>query len=84
MANDCIHCRQPRPSFDDHEVCAQCRVAAGICQLDASNPCSVCEAWPVKTWNKLRSLCDPRLTAIQRGGQHWEAAFPQIEAWTTN
>ena len=28
-----------------------------------------------------RSLVDPRARAIQRGRQHWSAAFPRLEAW---
>ena len=45
----------------------------------------MCEAWPVKTWNKLRkSLSDARLRSIQRGRQHWTAAFFQFEALITN
>ena len=45
--------------------------------------CSVCEAWPVKAWNKLRrSLGDASLRAIQRGKPHW--TFPCIEALITN
>ena len=85
MVNECVRCRRPRPPFDDHTVCPQCRVAAGLYQLDASHPCSVCGTWPVRTWNKLRkSLGDARLRSIQRGRQHWTSAFPQIEAWITN
>ena len=85
MPNDCIRCRQPRPSIDDHELCAQCKMAAGMCHVDASNPISVCEAVCVKTWDKLRrSLSDARLRAIQRERPHWTTAFPQIEAWIAN
>ena len=85
MLNKCVRCRRPRPSFDDHTVCPQCWVAAGLCQVDAPHPCSVCAAWPVRTWNKLRkSLGDVRLRSIQRGRQHWTSAFPQIEAWIIN
>ena len=33
-------------------------------------------------WGKLRrSLVDARARAIQRGRQHWSAAFPRLEAW---
>ena len=85
MPNECVYCRQPRPSFDDHELCAQCRVAAGKWLLDTSIPCGVCEVWRVKTWNKLRkALGDARTRAIQRGQPHWTSAFPQIEAWITS
>ena len=85
MPNDCIRCRRTRLPFDDHELCAQCRVAAGTCLLDSSNPCSVCEVWTVKTWNKLRkALGDARTRAFQRGKPHWTTAFSQIEAWITN
>ena len=80
MPNDFNRCRRPRPSFDDHEG----RVAAGICLLDTSNPCSVCENWPVQTWNKLRkALADARTKANQRGKTYWTSAFSQIEAWIT-
>ena len=85
MPYECIRCRRPRPSFDDHELCAQCRVAAGKFLLDTSNPCGVYEVWPMKTRNKLRkALGDARTRAIQQGKQHWTSAFSQIEAWITN
>ena len=85
MAIECIRCRRSRPSFDDHKLCTQCRVAAGQCLLDTSNPCSVCEVWPVKTWNKLRkALGDAKTRAVQQGKLHWTSAFSQIEAWITN
>ena len=62
-----------------------CMVAALTCLLDSSNPCSVCEVWTVKTWNKLRkALGDARMRAFQRGKPHWTTAFSQIEAWITN
>ena len=52
--------------------------------LDTSNACSVCENWPVKTWNKLRrALFDARTKASQWGRPYWTSAFPQIEAWIT-
>ena len=62
-----------------HLMITSCRVAANKCLLDTSNPCSVCEVWSVKTWNKLRkALGDARTRAIQRGNPHWISAFPQI------
>ena len=85
MSNVCDRCRRPRPSFDDHASCPQCRIAAGICLVDVSNPCTICENWTTRTWNKLRkSLVDARLRITQRGRQHWKSAFPYIEAWMTN
>ena len=85
MVNECVSCRRPRSSFDDNTTCAQCRVAAGFCQLDSSHPCSVCEAWPKRSLRKLRkSLCDLKIRAIQRGRQHWMSAIPHIEAWIAN
>ena len=87
VGTTCVRCRQPRPSFDHHELCAQCGVAAGKCLLHVgtSNPCSVFEVWPVKTWNKLRkALGDARTRAIQRGKPRWTSAFPQIVAWIAN
>ena len=85
MPHECVRCRRPRPSFEDHELCAQCRVAAGKCLLDTSNPCCVCKVWPVKTWNKLRrSLSNARTRAIQQGKPHWTSAFPQIQSWITS
>ena len=85
MPHECVRCRRPRPSFEDHELCAQCRVAAGKCLLDTSYPCCVCKVWPVKTQNKLRrSLSNARTRAIQQGKPHWTSAFPQIQAWITS
>ena len=85
MVNECVRCRRPRPSFDDHTACAQCWVAAGLCQVYASHPCNVCEALSVSTWNKLRkSLGDAKFTATQRGRQYLTSAFPHIEAWIAN
>ena len=85
MVNRCARCKRPTPSFDDHTTCPQCRLAAGFCQVDASHPCSVCKAWPRRTWFKLRrSLCDAKARAGQRGKQHWMSAFPHIEAWIAN
>ena len=84
MTNECIRCRRSRPSFDDHELCPHCRVAAGICLLDTSNLCSVCENWPVKTWNKLwKALADARTKASQQGKPYWTSAFSQIEGLIT-
>ena len=68
-----------------HTTCPQCRLAAGFCQLDASNPCSVCKALPIKTWKKLRrSLCDTEARAVQRGKKNRTSAFPHFEAWIAN
>ena len=84
VSNVCDRCRRSRPSFDDHASCPQCRVAAGICSVDVSNPCTICENWTTRTWNKLRkSLVDARLRTTQRGRQHCTAAFPYIKAWIT-
>ena len=84
-ANVCDRCRRSLPSFDDHASCPQCRVAAGICHVDVSNPCTICQNWTTRTWNKLRkSLVDARLRTIRRGRQHWTSAFPYIEVWVTN
>ena len=60
-------------------TCSQCRLAAGLYQLDASHPCNVCEAFPKRTWSNLRRfLCDAK---ARRGRRHWTSAFPHIEAW---
>ena len=67
-----------------HLTTTSCRVAANKCLLDTSIPCSGCEVWSVKTWNKLRNaLGDARMRAIQRGNPYWISASPQIEAWVT-
>ena len=85
MSNVCDRCRRPRPSFDDHASCPQCRVAAGICDVDVSNPCTIWENWTTRTWNKLRkSLVEAGLRPTQRGRQHWMSAFSYIEAWIRN
>ena len=42
----------------------KCRFAAGICTLDADNPCSACESYSASTWGKLRkSFRDARQKA---------------------
>ena len=38
MVNECDRCKRPRWSFDYHVTCSQCRLAAALCQLDASHP----------------------------------------------
>ena len=81
MANVCEHWKRSMSSHDDHALCPQCRMAAGVCNLDIENPCSTCEGWTSKQWGKLRrSLVDARARASQRGRQHWTAAFPRLEA----
>ena len=85
MTNACSSCRRSTPSFDDHDLCPQCRIAAGVCNVDVSNPCLTCLKWNTRTWRKLRkSLVDARLSAAQRGKQHWSSAFPHLEAWLTS
>ena len=72
MSNICDQCRRSRPSFDDHASCPQCRIAAGVCNVDVSNPCIICVNWTTRTWNKLRkSLVHARFRAARRGRQHW-------------
>ena len=62
----------------------KCRIAAGVSNVDVSNPCTICVGWTSRTWSKLRrSLVDARLRAINRGRQHWTSAFPYLEAWIT-
>ena len=81
----CDRCRRSRPSFDDHASCPQYRIAAGVCNVDVSNPCTICVSWTSRTWSKLRqSLRDARLRATRRGRQHWTSAFPYLEAWITS
>ena len=82
MSNICDRCRRSRPSFHNHALCPQCRIAASVCNVDVSNSCTICVNWTTRTWNKLRkSLVDARLRTTQRGRQHWTSAFPSIEAW---
>ena len=82
MSNVCGRCKRPMSSHDNHASCPQCRIAAGECNLDVHDPCSICGGWMSKQWNRLRrSLVDARARASQRGRQHWTAAFPQLKAW---
>ena len=82
MTNACSRCRRSTPSYDDHDLCPQCRIAVGVCNVDVSNPFLTCLRWNTRTWCSLRkSLVDPRLRATQRGKQHWSSAFPHLEAW---
>ena len=84
MANVCERCKRPMSSHDDHASSPQFRVAAGLCNLDVHDPCSICEVWTPKQWGKLRrSLADARARASQRGKEHWTAAFPHLVAWIT-
>ena len=81
MLNVCGRCKRPMSSHDNHASCPQCRIAAGECNLDVHDPCSICGGWTSKQWSKLRrSLVDARARASQRGRQHWTTAFPQLEA----
>ena len=85
MTNACSRCPRSTPSFDDHELCPQCRIAAGVCNVDVSNPCLTGLRWNTRTWRRLRkSLVDARLRAVQRGKLHWSSAFPHLEAWLTS
>ena len=85
MANVCGRCERPMSSHDNHASCPQCRIAAGECNVDVHNPCSICRVWTSKLWGKLRrSLADARARASQRGKEHWTAAFPQLEVWITS
>ena len=33
MTNACSRCQRSKPSYDDHDLCPQCRIAAGVCKL---------------------------------------------------
>ena len=82
MMNVCDRCRRSTPSFDDHALCPQCIIAAGVCNVDVSNPCLTCVRWTTRTWYRLRnSLVDARLKATQSGKQQWTSAFSHLEAW---
>ena len=82
MVNECHRRKRPRPSFDNHATCPQCRLAAELCQLDASQPCQVWEGWSSRVWKKLgRSLIDTRARAVQRGTLHWMSGFPHLNKW---
>ena len=71
-------------TFDDHGLCPQCRIAAGVCNVDVANPCLTCLRQNTRTWPRLRkSLVYARVRAVQRGKQHWSSAFPHLEAWLT-
>ena len=55
MANVCGRCKCPMSSHDDHASCPQCRIAAGECNLDVHDPCTICRGWTSKQWGKLRA-----------------------------
>ena len=55
-----------------------CALNAGLCQADASHPCSFCEAWQNRTLNNLRkSVGDERETALDICFLHIEAFYYQ-------
>ena len=85
MTNACSRCRRSTPTFDGHDLCPPCRIAAGVCNVDVSNPCLTCLRWNTRTLYRLRkSLVDAKLRAVHRGKQHWSSAFPHLEAWLTS
>ena len=79
MVNQCTKCKQAFLSFDDRSMCAHCRFAAGLCLLEASQPCQVCKSWSLNLWRKLKkSLREARTKAVSRGMQHWISVIPSI------
>ena len=45
MTNACSRCLRSTLAYDDHDLCPQCRIAAGVCTVDVSNPCLTCLRW---------------------------------------
>ena len=85
MTNTCSRYRHSKPAYDDHDLCPQCRIAAGVCNVDVSNPCLTCLRWTTRTCYWLsKFLVDARLRAVQRGKQHWSSDIPHLEAWLTS
>ena len=74
MTKQCANWHQ---SVDDHQNCANCRYAAGTCQLDALNPCQACKGWSQKVWGKLRkSLQDCKPCNVPLDNY-----LPQLHTW---
>ena len=53
MGKLCDRCS--RAIWDNYLTCVKCRLAAGICTLDAANPCLICESWLTITWSRLET-----------------------------
>ena len=53
MGKLCDRCSQA--IWDNYLTCVKCRLAAGICTLDAANPCLICESWSTITWSRLET-----------------------------
>ena len=82
MVTRCMKCRKAFPSFDDHSTCAHCRIAPGLCQLEASKSCHVCHSWSLKIWRKLKkSLRDARAKSTNRWTRHWTSAILSFDMW---
>ena len=79
MEKLCDRCSLVR---DDHPMCVECRLSAGICNVDIHNPCLICQSWLTITWGKLwKSLRDARQKSVKRGTQHWSCNIPSLLVW---
>ena len=66
----CEKCRFLLSSFEDHVICAHCRLAAGLC--DVCNPCEVCENESREKWKLIRhSIMDALNRVLADGHTHW-------------
>ena len=82
MGKLCDRCSQVIPAWDDQLTHVKCRLTEGICTLDISKPCSICESWSTITWGKLwKSLRDARQKSVKTGTQHWSCHVPALLVW---
>ena len=73
-----MKCQQAFPSFDDHSTCAHRRISAGLCQLESSKSCQVCQSWSLKIWRKLKNA---RSKSTSNWTRHWTSAIPSFDMW---
>ena len=67
------------PTWNDHLTFGMCRLSAGVCTLDISNPCLICQSWLMITWGMLwKSVRDARQKSVDRGTQHWPCYVPAL------
>ena len=53
MEKLCDRCSQA--VWNNYQTCVKFRLAAGICTLDAANPCLICESWLMIIWSRLET-----------------------------
>ena len=59
MANVCERCKRSMSSHDDHASCPQCRMAAGDCHLDGSEPLNCLWGTDVQAMGKASEVQTP-------------------------